>query len=65
VIGATTAPEVETGTGGLPGRVYINKTQFFAPVPPDVYGFFIGGYQVCNKWLKDRKGRTLTAEDII
>jgi hypothetical protein len=28
-----------------------------------VWNFHIGGYQVCEKWLKDRKGRTLTADD--
>ncbi|MBU1908740.1 MAG: hypothetical protein KJ726_01680, partial [Verrucomicrobia bacterium] len=28
------------------------------------WNFHIGGYQVCEKWLKDRKGRTLTYEDI-
>jgi len=28
------------------------------------YEFHIGGYQVCEKWLKDRKGRTLTKDDI-
>ena len=26
--------------------------------------FKIGGYQVCDKWLKDRKGRVLSDEDI-
>jgi hypothetical protein len=30
-----------------------------------VWNFHIGGYQVCEKWLKDRKGRILSAEDII
>lgn len=29
-----------------------------------VWNFHIGGYQVCHKWLKDRKGRTLSTEDI-
>jgi hypothetical protein len=29
-----------------------------------VWEFCIGGYQVCYKWLKDRKGRTLSKEDI-
>jgi hypothetical protein len=33
-------------------------------VPEAVWQFHIGGYQVCEKWLKDRKGRTLTADDI-
>jgi hypothetical protein len=39
-------------------------TSGFRPVPEAVWNFHIGGYQVCQKWLKDRKGRTLTAEDI-
>jgi hypothetical protein len=33
-------------------------------VPEEVWNFHIGGYQVCEKWLKDRKGRVLSAEDI-
>jgi predicted helicase len=45
------------------GRVHINKQQYFEGVPPDVWNFHIGGYQVCEKWLKDRKGRTLTYDD--
>lgn len=36
----------------------------FHGVSEAVWNFHIGGYQVCEKWLKDRKGRTLTAEDI-
>ncbi|HXL36854.1 MAG TPA: type ISP restriction/modification enzyme, partial [Ktedonobacteraceae bacterium] len=46
------------------GRVYINEEQYFEGVPPKVWNFHVGGYQVCHKWLKDRKGRTLTFEDI-
>ncbi len=41
------------------GRVYINKTQYFEGVPLAVWEFQIGGYQVCEKWLKDRQGRQL------
>ena len=44
-------------------KVFINKTQFFDNVSPDVWNFHIGGYQVCNKWLKDRKGRVLNYDD--
>ena len=33
-------------------------------VREDVWSFHIGGYQVCEKWLKDRKGRTLSKDDI-
>jgi len=36
----------------------------FEGVPEAVWNFHIGGYQVCEKWLKDRKGRILTAEDL-
>lgn len=45
-------------------RVWINPSQYFGGVPAAVWSFHIGGYQVCEKWLKDRKGRTLTYEDI-
>jgi predicted helicase len=45
-------------------RVSINKTQYFEGVPPEVWNFQVGGYQVCEKWLKDRKGRKLTIDDI-
>jgi len=44
-------------------RVWINKTQYFGGVPKAVWEFHVGGYQVCEKWLKDRKGRKLTYED--
>lgn len=40
------------------------KTEGFNGVPEEVWNFHIGGYQVCEKWLKDRKGRKLSAEDI-
>ena len=36
----------------------------FQGVPEEVWDFHIGGYQVCHKWLKDRKGRTLSDEDV-
>ena len=36
----------------------------FHGVPEEVWDFHIGGYQVCHKWLKDRKGRTLSDDDI-
>ncbi|MBX3315764.1 MAG: hypothetical protein KF902_02750 [Phycisphaeraceae bacterium] len=40
------------------------RTNGFRGVPETVWNFHIGGYQVCEKWLKDRKGRTLSKEDI-
>ena len=45
-------------------RMYINKTQYFGPIPAEVYEYRIGGYQVCDKWLKDRKERRLELDDI-
>lgn len=45
-------------------RLMVNKHQFFDNVPPDVFAFHIGGYQVLAKYLKDRKGRTLTLDEI-
>jgi predicted helicase len=47
-----------------PGRVAINKTQYFDGVPPDVWEFYIGGYQPAQKWLKDRRGRQLSYDDL-
>jgi predicted helicase len=46
------------------GKLRINKTQYFDKVPADVYKFQIGGYQVLDKYLKDRKGRTLSLDEI-
>ena len=54
------------------GRVYISKSnrrsvkqgQYFDGVSPDVWESRIGGYRPMDKWLKDRKGRTLTFDDI-
>ncbi|MDA3886007.1 MAG: N-6 DNA methylase [Candidatus Delongbacteria bacterium] len=45
-------------------KVYINDTQHFDNVPLVAWEFYIGGYQPAQKWLKDRKGRELTYEDI-
>ncbi|NQE53851.1 hypothetical protein C5S29_09685 [ANME-1 cluster archaeon GoMg3.2] len=45
-------------------RVYINKTQYFEGIEKKVWEYQIGGYQVLDKWLKDRKGRVLSLEDI-
>ena len=46
------------------GCVWINKEQCFADVPELAWNFYIGGYQPAQKWLKDRKGRVLTYDDI-
>ena len=44
--------------------VYINSIQHFAPVPEDVWNYQVGGYRVCEKWLKDRKERRLGLDEI-
>jgi len=46
------------------GKVYINKDQYFEGIAPYVWDFYIGGNQVCEKWLKDRRQRNLSADDI-
>ena len=54
------APDAE----GATGRVYINAEQCFGKVPAAVWDMHIGGYRVAEKWLKDRKGRPLTYDDL-
>jgi hypothetical protein len=46
------------------GQVWINAEQYFDGVPAIAWDFHIGGYQPAQKWLKDRKGRALTYDDI-
>ena len=46
------------------GKLYINKDQYFEGISHEVWEYQIGGYQVCDKWLKDRKGRPLSLDDI-
>lgn len=47
------------------GKVKINASQFFAPVSEEEWNFHIGGYQPAQKWLKDRRGHTLSYKDCI
>jgi hypothetical protein len=47
------------------GRVWINDEQYFDQVPQKAFTFYIGGYQPAEKWLKDRRDRTLSYEDIL
>ena len=47
------------------GKVFINDTQYFSNVPEVAWNFYIGGYQPAQKWLKDRKERTLEFDDIL
>ena len=54
------------------GRVYISanakkgnkRGQYFEGIPPEVWEFRVGGYQPMDKWLKDRRGRTLSYDDL-
>lgn len=46
------------------GKVHINANQYFAGVPEIAWAFHIGGYQPAQKWLKDRRGRALSWDDI-
>jgi predicted helicase len=52
-------------SGSPAGKVWINQVQYFDNVPQIAWDFYIGGYQPAQKWLKDRKGRMLTFDDII
>jgi hypothetical protein len=45
-------------------RIYVNKDQYFEGVGEELWKYQIGGYQVCNKWLKDRKERILSLDEI-
>ena len=47
------------------GRIWINEDQYFDNIPLTAWEFYIGGYQPAQKWLKDRKKRTLEFDDIL
>ena len=47
------------------GRIWINAEQYFENIPLVAWEFYIGGYQPAQKWLKDRKERTLNFDDIL
>jgi Type ISP C-terminal specificity domain len=46
------------------GKIWINKTQYFDRAPEVSWDLYIGGYQPAQKWLKDRKGRSLNFEEV-
>jgi predicted helicase len=70
VIGATPYPFAGEGDNivGKPrsfdGKIWINEAQYFRGVPEASWSFYIGGYQPAQKWLKDRKGRVLSFDDV-
>jgi len=45
-------------------RILVNESQYFSEVPEDVWGYYIGGYQVLYEWLKHRGNTKLSLEDI-
>ena len=47
------------------GRVWINKEQYFDGVPTEAWEMVIAGYKTLDKWLKDRKDKHLTGEEIL
>lgn len=47
------------------GHIWINTTQHFADVPLAVWEFEVGAYQVCEKWLRERRRQRLTAMEIV
>lgn len=55
----------ELSEDGKKGKVWVNETQYFDNVPLVAWEFYIGGYQPAQKWLKDRRDRTLNFEDIM
>lgn len=66
VLGNNKVEKVEFVTqNSKTGKVWINESQYFEDVSEQVWNYKIGGYQVCNKWLSDRKGRTLNKEEIV
>jgi len=56
-------PPQTSGKDKHAGRVWINDQQYFEGIPEGVWRFPIGGYFPAERWLKDRKGRTLSYED--
>ena len=50
--------------GAENGRVCINEEQYFDNVPKAVWEYTIGGHRVAQKWLKDRKGRLLSFDEL-
>jgi predicted helicase len=46
------------------GKVWINEEQYFGKVPKKAWEFYIGGYQPAEKWLKDRRDRELSIDEI-
>jgi len=59
-----TTPDDHRYPGEKLGKVQINDDQYFGNVPLKAWEFYIGGYQPAQKWLKDRRDRILSMEEI-
>lgn len=46
-------------------KLYINEDQYFEKIPLKIWQYQIGSYQICEKWLKDRRKLALSYDDII
>lgn len=44
-------------------RVMINDKQYFSKVEPEIWNYEVGGYRVCERWLRERNGRKLNSDD--
>ena len=69
--GTPTSHKFEGEGDGVIGRVryldeqvWINPDQYFTDVPEEVWEYEIGAYQVCEKWLKDRRGEALSHAEV-
>jgi hypothetical protein len=49
---------------GSTNRLYINEQQYFEGLPQNIFDMTIGGYKICDKWLRERKGKVLTFDEI-
>ena len=56
-------PKYSSPAGAI-GQVFVNHQQYFDDVPEEAWEYTIGGIQVCEKWLKDRRGRLLELDDL-
>ena len=62
--GPEISPKVKTVKYTVDSRLLINREHYFEGIGPEEYNFYIGGYQVCRKWLRDRKGKVLSKKDV-
>ena len=45
-------------------KLYINENQYFSGIESQVWNYYIGGYQVLDKWIKDKVGRNLNDDEV-